>query len=195
MVPRRGDLNSQTALRVLALVLLCGHCKGGDPRCPCSPGRSLRCGPTWSWGWLAGWPAAGPSSTRRFPPPRPRSSWLLATSRLPTQTSRGFGAGPSAQNRHRSQVSTGELPTHRVARLCAGRRLCRGEMPFFQTKRAMAMMGKTNACKKPKLEPDEPPPQSMKRCRFIDCGEAGKVVQVWFALVGRLLAAACIVKV
>ena len=75
----------------------------------------------------------------------------------------------------RSQVSTGELPTHRVARLCAGRRLCRGEMPFFQTKRAMAMMGKTNACKKPKLEPDEPPPQSMKRCRFIDCGEAGRV--------------------
>jgi hypothetical protein len=48
-------------------------------------------------------------------------------------------------------------------------------MPFFQTKRAMAMMGKTNACKKPKLEPDEPPPQSMKRCRFIDCGEAGRV--------------------
>ena len=39
-------------------------------------------------------------------------------------------------------------------------------MPFFKTKRAMAMMGKTNACKKPKLEPDEPPPQSMKRCRF-----------------------------
>ena len=66
----------------------------------------------------------------------------------------------------RSQVSTGELPTHRVARLCAGRRLCRGEMPFFQTKRAMAMMGKTNACKKPKLEPEQPPPQSMKRCRF-----------------------------
>ena len=48
-------------------------------------------------------------------------------------------------------------------------------MPFFKTKRAMAMMGKTNACKKPKLEPDEPPPQSMKRCRFIDCGEAGRV--------------------
>ena len=39
-------------------------------------------------------------------------------------------------------------------------------MPFFQTKRAMAMMGKTNACKKPKLEPEQPPPQSMKRCRF-----------------------------
>ena len=39
-------------------------------------------------------------------------------------------------------------------------------MPFFKTKRAMAMMGNTNACKKPKLEPDEPPPQSMKRCRF-----------------------------
>ena len=48
-------------------------------------------------------------------------------------------------------------------------------MLFFKTKRAMAMMGKTNACKKPKLEPDEPPPQSMKRCRFIDCGEAGRV--------------------
>ena len=46
-------------------------------------------------------------------------------------------------------------------------------MSFFKTKRAMAMMGKTNACKKPKLEPDEPPLQSMKRCRFIDCGEAG----------------------
>ena len=39
-------------------------------------------------------------------------------------------------------------------------------MPFFKTKCAMAMTGKTNACKKPKLEPDEPPPQSMKRCRF-----------------------------
>ena len=39
-------------------------------------------------------------------------------------------------------------------------------MPFFQTKRAMAMMGNTNACKKPKLEPEQPPPQSMKRCRF-----------------------------
>ena len=24
-------------------------------------------------------------------------------------------------------------------------------------------------------EPDEPPPQSMKRCRFIDCGETGRV--------------------
>ena len=28
MVPHRRDLNSQTALRVLALVLMCGHCKG-----------------------------------------------------------------------------------------------------------------------------------------------------------------------
>ena len=80
------------------------------------------------------------------------------------------------KNDPRSQVSTGELPTHRVARLCAGPRpSCKGSMPFFKTKRAMAMMGKTNACKKPKLEPDEPPLQSMKRCRFIDCGEAGRV--------------------
>ena len=30
MVPRRGDLNSQTALRVLALVLMSGHCRGGS---------------------------------------------------------------------------------------------------------------------------------------------------------------------
>ena len=71
---------------------------------------------------------------------------------------------------------TGGRNTHRGARLRAGRRpSCKGSMPFFKTKRAMAMMGKTNACKKPKLEPDEPPLQSMKRCRFIDCGEAGRV--------------------
>ena len=36
-------------------------------------------------------------------------------------------------------------------------------MPFFKTKRAMAMMGNTNACKKPKLEPEQPPPQSKAR--------------------------------
>ena len=32
---------------------------------PCSPGRSLRCGPTWSWGWLAGWPSFTVAPSRR----------------------------------------------------------------------------------------------------------------------------------
>ena len=134
--------------------------------------------------------AARPRSPRRTGPflerRAGRGSWP-ATPRSDVGA-RSSGAGASAARRRdvwsptrsklgpRSQVSTGGRNTHRGTRLRAGRRpSCKGSMPFFKTKRAMAMMGKTNACKKPKLEPDEPPPQSMKRCRFIDCGEASRV--------------------
>ena len=44
-----------------------------------------------------------------------------------------------------------------------------------RSKRSLAALARHADAKKPKLEPDEPPPQSMKRCRFIDCGEAGHV--------------------
>ena len=43
-----------------------------------------------------------------------------------------------------------------------------------RSKRSLAALARHADAKKPK-EPDEPPPQSMKRCRFIDCGEAGRV--------------------
>jgi len=48
---------------------------------------------------------------------------LLAMLRLTTQTLRSSVSGPAHKIRHRSQVSTGELPTHRVVPLCAGSRL------------------------------------------------------------------------
>ena len=44
-----------------------------------------------------------------------------------------------------------------------------------RSKRSLAALARHADAKKPKLEPDKPPPQSMKRCRFIDCGEAGRV--------------------
>ena len=44
-----------------------------------------------------------------------------------------------------------------------------------RSKRSLAALAQHAAAKKPKLEPEKPPPQSMKRCRFIDCGEAGRV--------------------
>ena len=48
---------------------------------------------------------------------------LLATSRLPTLTSRASVLAPAHTNGHRSQVSTDELPTHRAVPLCADSRL------------------------------------------------------------------------
>ena len=55
MVPRRGDLNSQTALRVLALVLMCGGCKGEIQDAPAVPADHCDVGQHGAGaGWLDG---------------------------------------------------------------------------------------------------------------------------------------------
>ena len=60
MVPLRGDLNSQTALRVLALVLMCGHCKGVIQDAPAVPADHCDVGQHGAGaGWLemaSSWP-------------------------------------------------------------------------------------------------------------------------------------------
>ena len=55
MVPRRRDLNSQTALRVLALVLMCGGCKGEIQDAPAVPADHCDVGQHGAGaGWLDG---------------------------------------------------------------------------------------------------------------------------------------------
>ena len=61
MVPRRGDLNSQTALRVLAVVLMCAHCKGEIQDAPAVPADHCDVGQHGAGaGWLDGQQLAHP---------------------------------------------------------------------------------------------------------------------------------------
>ena len=61
MVPRRGDLNSRTALRVLALVLMCAHCKGEIQDAPAVPAEHCDVGQHGAGaGWLDGQQLAHP---------------------------------------------------------------------------------------------------------------------------------------